>query len=87
MGLARFGEDTQEWVDPSGLESQSNGQKLFPAVEKGRAHWAVTAAVEGKGAVRTPPSLFLREGTNQRNFFLHGSPSHAVVSVRLRVDS
>lgn len=30
--------------------------------------------------------FFLHEGTNQRNFFLHGSSSHAVASVRLRVD-
>lgn len=46
----------------------------------------------GKGCCENSPFsffflfFFLREGTNQRNFFLHGSSSHAVVSVRLRVD-
>lgn len=37
-----------------------SGQKLFLAADKRRAHWAVTAVVEGKGAVRFlfSPSLF-----------------------------
>lgn len=59
MGLAHFGEDKRsEWVGLlCGLESQRlllshSGQKLFPVAEKRRAHWAVTAVVEEKGAVR-----------------------------------
>lgn len=59
-------------------------------MEKRRAHWAVTAAVEGKGAVTTPPFsrffFFYSREQNQRNFFLNGSSSRAVASVRLRVD-
>lgn len=57
-------------------------------MEKRRAHWAVTAAVEGKGAVTTPPPplFFYAREQNQRNFFLNGSSSRAAVCVRLRVD-
>lgn len=34
------------------LSLGQSGQKLFLAADKRRAHWAVTAVVEGKGAVR-----------------------------------
>lgn len=52
---------TLVWVGEPELLLSHSGQKLFPVAEKRRAHWAVTAVVEEKGAVRFfffPQSLF-----------------------------
>lgn len=71
-----------------------SGQKLFLAADKRRAHWAVTAVVEGKGAVKLFFFFFLQvsssfcEVKEQKKKALVetlcGSSSHVVVCVRQR---